>query len=517
MNIATLIAEKARLHPNKRAVVKALRVGESYQYPHYTFAQFETRSNQLAQRLLRSGIGPGTRTLVFVRPSLDFSVIVFALFKLGAVPVLIDPGMGKRNLLKAIQDVRPEAMVAETIVHVLRQFHRHAFAEVKVAWRVSKLLGGIEAEEKEFALFEAKPETLAAILFTSGGTGSPKGVLYTHGILTAQTHMLREMFGLQPEHVDMPGFPLFALFTLAMGMTSVVPDMDPTCPAACDPAKLVRTIFEQQVSFVAGSPAIWHKVARYCVEKKLQLPSLKYVVMFGAPVSGEIHALWSRVLPFGKSYAPYGATECLPVASMDGPTMLRETWPLTLQGAGICVGEATPGNQIFIIPISDTPSALAPLPSGEIGEIVVTGPTVTPGYFDNVKATALAKIESSGRLYHRMGDVGWLDTQGRLWFCGRKSHRVGALYPIQVEAIFNQHPDVIRSALVDLATMPAVVVESTRVMDRSFVQELKALGLQHTHTQGLERFFTHGAFPVDVRHNIKIDRLALSVWAREQA
>ena len=517
MNIASLIVAQAQARPNKPAVVQAVRVGPRYEYPHYTFAQFETRSNQIADRLSRAGITPGMRVLLFVKPRLDFSVITFALFKLGAVPVLIDPGMGKKNLLQAIREVKPSAMIAESIVHWMALFERDTFSNIKFRFKVHSLLSGIEGESREFTQYPAEDNEVAAILFTSGGTGTPKGVITTHGILQNQTRMLQEMFKLNESHVDLPGFPLFALFTLAMGMTSVVPDMDPTKPAQCDPAKIVRTILEQQVTFAAGSPAIWERVAQYCVAQKIQLPSLKTIAMFGAPVRGDLHELFKFVLPFGNTYTPYGATECLPVASIDGQTVLQSSIEKTKLGYGTCVGPAVLGNKIQIAPIADIPKGF-PL---NVGEILVQGPTVTPGYFERADDTARAKISHADGLIHRMGDVGWIDELGQLWFCGRLAHIVSTgnntFYPIPVEAIFNQHPSVKRSALIKLERHGEIVaglaleLKANASIDKT---ALTLLAQAHTHTKEITNFFIHPGFPVDVRHNIKIDRKALSQWAQ---
>lgn len=519
MNIATLITAQAQRLPHKRAVVLARRKGRGYEYPCYTFSQFETRSNQIACRLQKSGVAPGMRVLLFVKPSLDFSVITFALFKLGAIPVLIDPGMGKENLLRAIAEVKPSAMVAETIVHWVAFLERAVFGTVKIRFKVSQLLAGAEGESKTFETFEAQASEPAAILFTSGGTGTPKGVITTHEILHAQTRMLQEMFQLNEKHVDLPGFPLFALFTLAMGMTSVVPDMDPTRPAECDPAKIVRTILEQQVTFAAGSPAIWERVGQYCVAKKIQLPSLKTIAMFGAPVRGEVHQLFRTVLPFGQTHTPYGATECLPISTISGSEVLRETWAQTLNGFGTCVGSAVAGNKISIRKVADIPDGF---PSG-VGEILVQGPTVTPGYFERPAETENAKIQDPAGLIHRMGDVGHIDGTGKLWFCGRLAHVVStateSFYPIPVEAIFNQHPTVKRAALVKLqkngAVFPGIVVE-LKPKAKPDLLALQRLAASFEHTKAIQHFFVHPGFPVDVRHNIKIDRLKLAQWAQGQ-
>jgi len=535
MNIAQRIRSVAEQFPEKRSVVFSKRAkGQNYEYPYYSFKEFEERSNQFANRFIKLGIRPGMRTLLFVKPCLDFSVITFALFKVGAVPVLIDPGMGFKNLLSCIRQVRPEAMVSIGLVHWMRRFKKSYFKNILVKISLQNVWGNtawlyknLEEESKHFEIYPAKMEDYSAILFTSGGTGIPKGVLYTHGILHAQTDALKSMFNLDENQIDMPGFPLFALFTLAMGMTSVIPDMDPTRPAQCDPAKIVKNILDQDASFVAGSPSIWAKVGHYCLKNRLSLPTVKYVVMFGAPVRSEIHEMFQNILPQGDTYTPYGATECLPVSLISGKEILQGKKRQTEQGAGTCIGQVIQNTEVKIIKSSDIPLIhFEEMPSNEIGEIIVSGPQVTPAYFDMPHETEKAKILIDGKLWHRMGDVGYLDDEQNLWFMGRKTHQVivdqnTVFYPIRIEAIFNQHPLIKRSALVKLtrggSVFPGLVIErkdQSIGLDDKFQSELLSIASSSPHTKVIDHFFVHPAFPVDVRHNIKIDRVRLSHWAQ---
>jgi olefin beta-lactone synthetase len=529
MNIAARIQEAALKFPDKKSVVLA-RDNSSY-----TFKEFEERSNQMANRFSRLGIKPGMRTLLFVKPCLDFSVITFALFKIGAIPVMIDPGMGLPNLLNSVKQIKPQAIVSIGLVHWLRRFKKNYFTHLEVKISLSAVGGSthylykdLETESKNFITHAVSTDDTSAILFTSGGTGIPKGVLYTHGILNFQTESLQRMFSLNETHVDLPGFPLFALFTLAMGMTSVIPEMDPTKPAACDPKKIVRNILENDVTFVAGSPAIWEKVGKYCVAKKITLPTVRQVVMFGAPVSPEIHQLYKKILSNGDTYTPYGATECLPVSLISGSEVLKKHLPNMLKGFGTCIGKSIDDTEVKIIKASDIPEAdIFEVPVGDIGEILVRGPQVTSGYFEMFAQTSMAKILKDNVLWHRMGDLGWIDPQKNLWFLGRKVHRVETeeetFYSIQVESIFNQHPEIRRSALIKLNVngkiKPGLVIErhdKRKKISESFLKELNVLKQSAEFTKVIDHFFLHTGFPVDVRHNIKIDRTALSHWAQNQ-
>jgi olefin beta-lactone synthetase len=525
VNIALRIAEAAKKFPDKKSVIH----GQSF----YTFAQFESRSNQMANYFTQIGVQRGMRVLLFVTPRLDFAVMTFALFKVGAIPVLIDPGMGLKNLLHSIKQVRPHVLLSIGKVHWLRRLLRDSFQSIsinisldKVGGRTFYLYQNLQSYDSTFTAAEMQGDDPSAILFTSGGTGIPKGVLYTHGIMNAQTDALKKMFHLSEKETDLPGFPLFALFTLAMGMSSVIPDMDPTRPAQCDPRKLVRNILTHQATFLAGSPAIWERVGEYCVHHNIQLPSVKYLVMFGAPVNLRIHRMFKKILPSGETFTPYGATECLPVSLISGREVLSSE---SETGFGTCVGKAIPGITIKIIHATDIPeSKVSELKAHERGEIIVSGKQVTTSYFDMPEETLKAKIiDEDDVLWHRMGDLGYLDEEQNLWFLGRKSHRVmdagSTWFPLEVEAPFAGHPEVRRVALVKLYSasgiFPGLVIErwdgETKGKE-NFLRELSRKRLKGHPSADVKRFFLHPGFPVDVRHNIKVDQLKLSTWAMTQ-
>jgi acyl-CoA synthetase (AMP-forming)/AMP-acid ligase II len=215
------------------------------------------------------------------------------------------------------------------------------------------------------------------------------------------------------------------------------------------------------------------------------------------------------------------------VAVIGSDAILSETRTRTEGGAGVCVGRPVDGMEVAIIPISDGPiehwSDDLRLPPGETGEIVVKGPVVTPGYYRRPESTALAKIRDGDAIRHRMGDVGYLDADGRLWMCGRKAHRVdlpdGPMFTVPCEAPFNAHPAVYRSALVGVSragvTLPVLCVEPEPGKTAPH-DELRAIAQAHPHTRAIETFLSHDGFPVDVRHNSKIFREKLADWAQEQ-
>ncbi|MGE9295560.1 MAG: fatty acid CoA ligase family protein [Puniceicoccales bacterium] len=576
-NVARFLPEAAQRQPDFPAVripIGKRRKNSSacIDYETLTFAQLESQACAAAQLFAARGIARGTRVLLMVKPGRDLILSVFALFKIGAVPVVIDPGMGLKSFRSCVQRTRPEALVGIPLGQVVSHVFRSDFASVRHRITVgTKAFTRQIARERDphFESAKTTADELAAILFTSGSTGAPKGVCYEHGMFEAQVRMIRSQYGIEPGEVDLPMLPIFALFNPALGMTTVVPEMNPSKPATVDPAKIVQAIQQNKVTNSFGSPVLWNRIATWCEENGQTLPSLRRILMAGAAAPPSLIARMKKLLPNGEIHTPYGATEVLPVASIAGAEVLADTQPLTEQGRGVCVGQLLPEVTAKIIAIHEGPianmDAVTELPPGEIGEIIVTGPSVTKAYDGLEEATRKSKIFSNAEsgvsnaecgvrsaelshgladsalriphsafknrsaIFHRMGDLGYFDAQGRLWFCGRMAERVetsdGLLFTECVEAIFNQHPRVFRTALVGLGERPnqtaALIVEpkpncwpNRTGVEQDFVDELKELGSRHAFTAGIETFYFHPKFPVDVRHNAKIHRLKL---AREYA
>ncbi len=539
----TAVAEKA---PSRLAVAfpHGHDAAGRVVYHHMTFQQLDEESDLYAHGLTKIGIGRGCRTLLMVRPGIEFLALTFALFKMGAVVILIDPGMGKKNLLHCIREVEPQAIIAIPLVHALKALYRAHFRHVKHAVTFGRrwFWGGATLDQvrekiwSEFPMANVNSEDPAAILFTTGSTGIPKGVLYPHGTFAAQIRSIQSDFRIKEDEVGLAAFPPFALFCVAMGTACVLPYMDPTKPAEVDAIEVIRPIQDFSVTYSFGSPAFWNRVSRYCVEHHIELPSVKKIIMAGAPVPAELLRRLKEILPEdGDSHTPYGATEALPVTSVSGSEILDQTVHLTNQGAGICVGRSLPGVTLKIIVISDEAvlewSEALVLPPGEIGEIVVKGDVVTREYYKREDETVLAKIRDGNSVWHRMGDVGYLDEKERVWFCGRKSHRVieakKTFFTIQCEAIFNQHENVFRSALVGIGPRtrqrPIIIIEpklgrlpANSQATKRFARELSDLGSQNELTRDIRDVLFHPAFPVDFRHNAKILREKLAMWAENR-
>jgi len=544
-NIASYLPTMAAKVPDRAAVVVVRGRGRDGRalYRSLTFAELEGLSNRYANGLADTGFERGMRVLLMVKPGIEFTGLVFAMFRLGLIPVMMDPGMGVNQMLECIRTVDLHGFIGIPLAHVIRVLRGGSFRSVQRVVTVGRrwFWGGLTLDsltarsDDRFIMADTRPDETAAILFTSGSTGPAKGVVYEHGMFDAQVRAIRLYYGIEPGEVDLATFPLFALFDTAMGMTCVVPQMDASHPARVDPAKIVEAIQDHQVTNTFGSPALWNRVADYGVKQGVTLSSLRRILIAGAPVPYQtIEKLHSMLPGSADVHTPYGATESLPVSSISGREVLADCRNRTRKGAGICVGKPLPGIDLRIIRISDDPIPVwwdeIVLDDTEIGEIVVSGAAVTKAYFNLPEATAKAKIREGDRIWHRIGDVGYRDELGRIWFCGRKSHRVitegGTMFSVCCEGVFNQHPAVSRSALVGVGPRgrqrPVIIVESVSGPFPNGAEgirlrhELLSLGAQQERTGSIHDLMFHPPLPVDVRHNAKINREALAEWAAKK-
>ncbi|MFO7905276.1 MAG: fatty acid CoA ligase family protein, partial [Pirellulaceae bacterium] len=538
--------QMAQQRPSRMAIAEPLgrdRDGKR-QYRQITFRELDVDSTLVAEALLERGAQPGMRVALLVPQGIDFISLVFAMFKAGLTVILIDPGMGRASMIGCLEEARPEGFIAISPAQAVRTVLRHRFPLARLNVTVGRrwFWGGSTLRQLRSRPFtnhqmaSAGGEDPAAIIFTTGSTGPPKGVLYRHGNFTQQAEQIQQRYGIAPGEIDLPGFPLFALFNCAMGVSTVIPDMDPTRPAEADPEKIIEAIDDWNVTQAFGSPALWNVVGLYCERHERQLPTVRRVLSAGAPVPPHVlRRMKQAIHSDGDVFTPYGATEALPVASIAASEVLKDTAEQTALGHGTCVGTPFSGIQWKVIAISDAPlsdvTEATELPPGEIGELIVRGPVVTTGYVTSSHANALHKIPDGGGFWHRMGDVGYLDRTGRFWFCGRASHRVvtahGTLFTVMCEAVFNQHPAVYRSALVGIGPpgqqTPLLIVEpwpdrrpgSTKAKQQ-LIAELKQIAQRHAHTRSIQHVEIHRSLPVDIRHNAKIFREKLAIRAAKR-
>ncbi|MFK7769227.1 MAG: fatty acid CoA ligase family protein [Mariniblastus sp.] len=565
-NIGYSLTETARRMPNSVAVAcpakkqpKKLRPGQKFRYDTITFGDLDTASDQIANGIRKLGVQPGTRLALMVPPGISFVSHVFGLFKAGVVVILIDPGMGRKNMIQCLSEAEPHGIVGIPLAQLARTIFGRRLPLCKTNVVVDGYFpfctksSSFSKSDSDSNSKDGLPrhesmsrEDEAAIIFTTGSTGPPKGVLYRHRNFIQQSDQIRDYFGIKPGRTDVSGFPLFALFNTAMGTTTVFPEMDPTRPADVYPPNIIDAVNQFSADHSFGSPALWNTVSNYCEANSVVLPTLKRILSAGAPVPASVLGrVKSIISPDGDAYTPYGATEALPVACNSASVILSETSEKTDNGNGTCVGNRFSGIDWKVIKISDEPilniEDTQPVSQGEIGELIVRGAVVTDQYVTRTEANADHKIsdpsasgsvdpDSSPKFWHRMGDVGYLDDQDRFWFCGRKTHRVrtkdGEMYTVPCEAIINTHGQVYRSALVGVGEPgmqePVLIIEpvpsawsNDKASQGRLISEVREIAGQHWQTESIKHFLVHKSLPVDIRHNSKIFREKLRVWAKD--
>jgi acyl-CoA synthetase (AMP-forming)/AMP-acid ligase II/pimeloyl-ACP methyl ester carboxylesterase len=506
------------------------------QYDTLDFGSLAARIDAYEHGLMEAGLRAAERVIMLVTPGADFLALSYAVMGRGAVPVFIDPGMGVDAVVACMREAEPSGFIGVPRAHLLRLKAGELFRSLRFsvvagrfppcgAMRLCDLRRPSAAPPTPVPRGDADP---ALVAFTSGATGRPKGVVFTNRMLSEQLAVFRGQFGFRGGDQDLPLLPVFSLFTAALGVGSIFPPLDPSRPLSLVPSQIIRVMRDlgNQTSF--GSPALWSKIGEYCRQTGATLPQLRRVFMAGAPVSQTTIDLVKAACPQAESFTPYGATEALPVTIASADDLWQDRPVLAVTGEqGTPVGRAIDGVALRVVqPLTGQPvMTLVDCPERVIGEIVVSGDTVSREYLRRPEATATSKIHDGDRVWHRMGDMGYLDAAGHLYFCGRKAHVVSTpdrtFHSVPVENVFNRHPQVRRSALIEVAGGPALAIEPaswplTPQARQTLAAELRAVGVGDPVTAAIRRFYFHQSFPVDARHNAKIFRDRLGAWAVAQ-
>ncbi len=532
MNITSRFDYFVETHPDKAAFI-FFQAGD---WQTITYRQLADSTERFIPGLQACGVTPGMTSALLTPPSADFFALAFALLKVGVVPVILDPAIGLKKVGECLNDATPDIFIGNMLAHFLRKTfgwgrnsikYNLSIESVKSRRRRPERVEGSKVKDP-ITNYQSPLTNSAAIIYTSGSTGTPKGVVFTHENLSAQLDMLVETFGIAPDEIDLPAFPLYALIDVLLGVTSVIPDISFPVPGKTDPAKVVQAIQRFGVTNMFASPVVLDILSKCGISTAIELPSLKRIITAGAPATIELQENFRKLLDDKTDlFGIYGATEVLPIAKVES----REVFELkekSAKGAGVCLGKPVDGTKVRIIGISESAiqrwdDSLEVKPN-IVGEITVQGGAVTERYIVREEANRLSKIQHEDGIIHRMGDVGYFDEEGRLWYCGRKSHRVitkdGTMFTEQIEGIFNVHPLVFRTALVGVNGAPVLWVElkkGIRANKDKIKSELIDLAKGHPQASKIQGFLFMKKFPTDVRHNSKIIREKLTAKTAKYA
>ncbi|MBF6236538.1 AMP-binding protein [Nocardia otitidiscaviarum] len=532
-------------HPDREAVIYAdgRNAAGLPDYRQLTYAELDSWSDAIAANFLAAGVGRGMRTIVLVRPGPELYAVLNGLFKIGAVPVIIDPGMGLFKMMRCLQAADAEAFVGVPEAQAVRIVFRAYFRKVRLAvtvgrgfWRGPTLDSWGRTPPAPLPERQPAPDDDPLLIaYTTGSTGPAKAVVLTHGNLSAMI----EQVDAAREHME-PGTslitaPVAGILELLIGSRCVLPPLIPSKVGATDPEHVVDAVHRFGVKTMFASPAVLIPLLRHIEQHGSQLPTLESIYSGGAPVPDWCIAGLRAVLPEdAKVYSGYGATEALPMATIESRELLGDLVEAAHRGEGVCVGKPALHVRARIIAITDDPlltwddvdeRAEELAATDWIGELVVSGPNVSTRYLWPDSANTVGKISDGEVVWHRTGDLARIDDQGRIRFCGRKSQRVetadGPLFTVRVEQVFNVVSGVARTALVGVgergAQRPVLCVELEPDADRKAVEvNLRKRQAEFEITAPVTAFLFHPGFPVDIRHNAKIGREKLAVWAAKQ-
>ena len=518
MNITQILHAHTATRPDAGAIIET-RHGRSRAL---TFAELECAATRAAALLHRAGLRPGDPVLVLHPMSIDLYIALVAIFRLGLVAMFLDPSAGREHLERCCSLHAPMGLIASSRVHFLRLLSP-ALRRIPVKFSIGLPVPGAVPWNRANRLAPHEPmepcppATPALLTFTSGSTGRPKVAVRTHGFLLAQHRALEQTLALVPGDVDLTALPIFVLANLASGVTSIIPDADLRHPGSIHPALLVAQIQTWQPTRTVASPALLERLADYCLNRGMTLPSFTRIFSGGGPVFPRILDKLQVLAPQANITAVYGSTEAEPIALVERRKIGPEDGAGMLGGRGLLAGFPIPTIHLRILPdhwgkpvgpYSRAAFAAACLPPGQAGEIVVSGEHVLPGYLHG-QGDEGTKFIVDGTSWHRTGDAGYLDDHGRLWLLGRCAARVedahGILYPYAVECIAHHQPGVHRAAIISHRGRRILVIQpDVSRADLELFSLRQRLAWAH-----VDEIQVHKHLPVDGRHNAKIDYPAL--------
>lgn len=512
MNVAAILDRHAATFGDRAAIVESRRT--------IGFAELNRAAAAAAEELAHAGVAKGMRALVFSPMSIDLYVTVLGLFRLGAVAVFVDPSAASASLDTCIAHVRPDAFAAVPRAHLLR-LTSSAVRAIPIRIGIGGRVPGARfltcrpsnADRPVEPCSEAHP---AIITFTSGTTGGSKGVVRTHGFLRAQHRALVEALGDAPGEIDLTTLPIFLLANLASGITSIIPDADLRRPGGIEPSPVLNQIRCERPTRSVASPAFLEQLAAGAAGTGQRLETLQKVFTGGGPVFPRTLEALAAIAPNAAIVAVYGSTEAEPIASVDWRDLSAADRLAMREGAGLLAGRPVQSIRVRILPDrwgSPYPARTVAeferdvLDTGRAGEIAVSGDHVVGGYLDG-RGNEEAKIVVGGETWHRTGDAGRFDEQGRLWLLGRCSDKVadrsGMVYPLAVECAASELAGVRRSAFLRHRDRRVLVLEAgdTALATRDSLRRRLAWAR-------LEDVILVPRIPVDRRHNAKNDLSAL--------
>ena len=511
MNIAGILEHQAEQRPGDVALIDA--EGRST-----TFRDLWEATSHCAAVLYETGLRQRDGVLLFHPMATDLYVFLIALFRIGAVGMVMDPSSGAENLERCCEMWAPKAFFGSPKAHLLRLTNR-VLRHIPLRYASGWFPGAHNIDATSASSpphFNAQLDDPALVTFTSGSTGRPKAAVRSHGFLIAQYEVLKDALQLAPGRVDLTTLPIFVLANLAAGVTSVLPNADMRHPGDVNAQKIVAQVRSHSVESTGASPAFIARLVDHLERTGERLPQLKEVFVGGAPVFPNLLKQCAKVLPDTNVVAVYGSTEAEPMAEITRTDISETDQRAMASGKGLLAGRPVNAIQLRIIRnqwghaierLTNAEFSTMHQSPGSPGEIVVAGAHVLRGYL-NGEGDEETKFDVDGLRWHRTGDLGYLDHDCRLWLLGRCAARIedsrGTLYPFSVECAAMDREEVKRAALMAHhgRRVLAVQFRAGRKLNEQEVKEALAWAQ-------LDEIVFLDCIPTDKRHNAKVDYPAL--------
>ena len=467
MTLLEVFLRRANEHPNRTAIVEPDGTSTTY-------AELAAHAGKLASTWSAEGIGPGDRVLVAVWPSIRLYASLAAIWQCGAVAVLPEASMGLAGLRQAAAAAKPKAILADLPIRLLTWFLLET-RDIPL-----RLLRHVRYDARLAAFHRATARDAALISFTSGTTGLPKGMVRSHGLLLAQHDALATLIAPRREgEVDLVAFPAFVLTCLGHGTTVVMPDWDLRRHDRVSAAEISRRARATGATRLLVPPVITGRLAQEGLTA-----SVDRVLTGGGPIYPDVaRAFLARNPGIGLTIV-YGSTEAEPISHVDAESLSEDDWRDAAHGGGLPVGRPVPQATVRI----------------DAGEFLVAGPHVNESYLD-AAMDAGTKLRFGDKVFHRTGDAGRFDSNGRLWLLGRMAASREGLHPFAIETAARMQPGVRAAVLVLVDDRTILFIEGQVAgFDRNFQAQLETLSIEVR---------TIPAIPLDRRHRSKPDYAAL--------
>lgn len=531
MNIADIFHQQAFEHPYIPAIIDT----HNGQTRMVRYGELAETVNKTVSLLRSFNLEPGDPVLIFQPMSIELYTVLIAVFQMGLIATFLDPSAGRKHIARCCEMVAPKLMIASSKAHLLK-LYSSSLAKIPASIVIGanpfiEFCSGLTGAIRYSSIHKQTPSSEklqcgsthpALLTFTSGSTGLPKATVRSHGFLLEQHKILVSSLNLRFGVADLSTLPIFVLSNLGSGMTSIIPNADLRKPGLINPAPVVSQIEKLLPATVGASPAFMERLADYCIAQNKQLISLEVIYTGGAPVFPRTMEKLRTMAPNAEIVAVYGSTEAEPIAHIGLSEISGDDRQAMANGRGLLTGKPIPEIDIAVFknqwgtpitPLRIEDFDRLQLPAGYPGEIVVHGDHVLKSYLDG-NGDAETKFKVAFTTWHRTGDMGYIDNQGRLWLLGRCSAVVtdnhGELYPFAVECAAMEEPWVRRAALAVKKGKRILALEVNDRIPENGISELKGR-LQWAQLSDIKII---PKIPVDRRHNAKIDYNLLNKYIK---